>query len=347
MGQKYFRALFPLFLAAAAGSNATAQTCPSYLTPEFPVWQLHQCPALYKKLCYSVCGPRYDESEVRGAAQLQAGEKAVLCVDFSMAMEKNGVSYASDRTRHKCFDGAQRHSAGGGTRSWCLQYNYTYKRRKLGAYLQCASRLDNSYVPGAERRDDGPRVVTLLNTPEPARSPRTGTEPTSAGDDIDPTPSYIKYYGRPVGYQNSPVSAPEPAVSGAAAAAPRVSENIEDTGANPFEKLINRSKMGDGLAQLAQLRSAIKAYYARNGHFPLDLHALVPDFISGIPTLEIPGYSKSFNVLMVTRLGDRDRSEYVRDRGGWIYVYDTGSKNHGAIFFNSRKRFRNKPLYNY
>jgi hypothetical protein len=118
-----------------------AKDCPTTLTNGFDIKNLYKCPALYKKICEAICGARYDSTDIRAAWQIPEGDYAVVCIDNSNEDFKNGVSYSSDREKHGCYTSAEIHLSAGGTRSWCIKYGYVHNGQKLGAYLQCASRL--------------------------------------------------------------------------------------------------------------------------------------------------------------------------------------------------------------
>lgn len=114
------------------------ENCQENLTKHFDVKNLYKCQTLYKKICTTVCGNRYDKTDVR---VMWPNDYSVICLDEDTKDVKNGISYKSDRNTHGCYTNAERHLAAGGTRSWCVKYDYVYNGQKLGAYLQCASRL--------------------------------------------------------------------------------------------------------------------------------------------------------------------------------------------------------------
>lgn len=114
------------------------ENCEKKITKTFDAKNLYKCETLYKKICLTVCGKRYDKTDVR---KMWPNDYSVVCLDEDTKQIKNGVTYRSDRVEHGCYTDAERHIAAGGTRTWCVKYDYVYNWQKLGAYLQCASRL--------------------------------------------------------------------------------------------------------------------------------------------------------------------------------------------------------------
>ena len=342
--RKSLPAFVCLLLSAAAAPAAGAELdCPFSLTPDFPVKELYRCPALYRNLCIDVCGSRYEDSDVRQAMRLPKGERAVVCLDPSISVIKNGSPYSDDRERHGCFSGIEGRSAGGGGRTWCVQLNNVYDGRSLCAYLQCAGRLDPDYVPPASANGGRPTVMLLQDGP---KTLRVGSE---RADDPD---------GAYSATGTSPVMDPVVMPGGATAAAgwppkrtdtaPMAGYNIEDFGTNPFEKRIAESKMQDALAARGQLAAAVRRYRGEHGgQLPPDLTALVPGYLKELPEIEIPGYKKTRGIVVVREADGGELAGFVRDTGGWLYVADSASKKRGAVSFDSVKRYRGKPLYSY
>lgn len=328
-------------LLAALPFPAAAQDCPADLTPGFSLRELHKCPALYKKLCVSVCGPRYDEAEPRAARQLPTGEQAVVCLDSSLEDLKNGVQFSADREQHKCYSGAEKVPVSEGGERWCVRYGYSYGARKLEAYLQCAGRLK---IYGSESTgDDAPGAPAARGAAAPgAAYPVVGFIPPPQSMPEEP----VVRRAAPAPRQAAPQQAAAPQQP--APAAPRsFGEEIEDYSTNPFEAKITASKMEEAFALLKQLRSAVKRYHEDNGGFPPDLAALAPKYIKEVPALELPGCKKNSWARGVGNLNGGEACAAARDAGGWLYVTDPASKSYGRVFFDSVKRYRGKPLCGY
>lgn len=329
-----------MLLSASAALAAGAELkCPLVLTPDFPLNQLYRCTALHRSLCQDVCGTRYEDFEVRNAVQLPKGERALVCLDPSISVMKNGSPYAYDRERHGCYRGIEGRPAGGGGRTWCVQLNNVYEEIKLGAYLQCAARLDPDYVPQAA--GDGERHTIMLLEDAP-KTLRVGSEPAD-----DPDGSYSATGTSPVRAQaGAPAALASPLRMIAAAA--NAAANVEDYGANPFEKRIAEAKMQDALTARGQLAAAVRKYKGdHNGRLPPDLSDLVPDYLKEVPEIELPGYKKTRGVVVVQEADGGELGGFVRDTGGWLYVADSTSKKRGAVSFDSVKRYRGKQLYSY
>jgi hypothetical protein len=328
-----------LFLAASAVPAAGGELqCPDTLTADFPLKELYRCTSLARSLCIDVCGSRYEDFDVREAWQLPKGEHAVVCQDPSVSVMKNGSPYADDRRRHGCYDASGKRVPGGASRTWCVQLNNEYGGRKLGGYLQCAGRLDPDYVPQPASDGENHSIMLLEDAP---KTIRVGSE--STGDDLSASyrpPSPPQAGGKPV-IQGSPIIVP-------AAAAPAPGENVEDFGANPFEKRIAQARADDALAARRQLAAAVRKYRAAHGgELPKDLLALVPDYIKAVPELEIPGYRKTRNMIVVQDTAGSDIYGFIRNTGGWLYVTDGNSHKSGAVILDSLKKYRGKPLYEY
>ncbi len=343
MRRSLLAALYTLLSASAAAAAGAALECPDSLTPDFPVKELYRCPALYRNLCQGVCGARYEDTDIREAWQLPKGERAVVCLDPSMSVIKNGSPYSEDRERHGCYTTAERHSAGGGSRTWCVQINNVYNGRKLGAYLQCAARLDPDYVPQAAGSGERHTVMLLEDGP---KTLRVGSESTDndAGSYRATGTSRVSAAQTPPGTR--PVVQGAPIILSVSAA--KAGDNVEDYGANPFEKRIAESKMNDALAARDQLAAAVRKYRAgHGGQPPPTLLALVPDYLKAVPEIEIPGYKKTRGMIIVQDASGGEIGGFVRDTGGWLYVPDSNSKKRGAVSFDSVKKYRGKPLYSY
>ncbi len=332
--RRYLPAVFCLFFSASAAIAAgDGLECPDHLTPDFPVKEIYRCPALYRDLCIDVCGARYENSEVREAMQLPKSERAVVCLDPSISVIKNGSPYCEDRERHACYSGIEGRSAGGGGRTWCVQLNNVYGGIKLGAYLQCAARLDPDYVPQAPGNGERHTIMLLEDGP---KTLRVGSERA----DDDPDGSYRATGTAPV--RNQAVF-----VKNITASARQIA-NVEDYGANPFEKLIAESKIKDALAARGRLAAAVRKYRGdHGGQLPPDLAALVPEYLKELPEIEIPGYKKTRGMIIVREMAGGEIGGFVKDTGGWLYVADGNSKKRGAVSFDSVKRYRGKPLYSY
>ena len=84
---------------------------------------------------------------------------------------------------------------------------------------------------------------------------------------------------------------------------------------------MRRSAEGSTKGSLATLRSALLIYFADNiGEDPSDLSAIVPKYISGLPTAKIGEYhSNSADVVNAAAFGANP------DVGGWYYVTPSGT----------------------
>ena len=331
--RKYLLVSFYALLSASAALAAGEELkCPLILTRDFPLNQLYRCTGLHRNLCQSVCGTRYENFEVRNAMQLPKGERALVCLDPSISVMKNGCPYSYDRERHGCYVGIEGRKTGGGGRTWCVQLNNVYEEIKLGAYLQCAARLDPDYVPQAA--GDGERHTIMLLEDAP-KTLRIGSEPAD-----DPDGSYGATGTSRV---RSPAGIP-----GGAAAAPGAGSDVEDYGNNPFEKRIAESKMQDALAARGRLAAAVRKYKGdHGGQLPPDLAALATAYLKELPEIEVPGYKKTRGVVVVQEADGGELGGFVKDTGGWLYVADGTSKKRGAVSFDSMKKYRGKPLYSY
>ena len=264
--------------------------------------------------------------------QLPKGGRALVCLDPSISVMKNGSPYSYDREKHGCYRGIEGRPTGGGGRTWCVQLNNVYEGRKLGAYLQCAARLDPDYVPQAAADGDRHTIMLLEDAP---KTLRVGSE--LADDDQ--------------GAYRATETAPAKKTgifAMATAAVPRVGADVEDFGSNPFEKRIAESKMQDALAARGQLAAAVRKYRAdHGGQLPPDLAALVPDYFKVLPEIEIPGYRKTRGFTVVKGAAGGEVGGSVMDTGGWLYLSDNNFKKRGAVTFDSIKLYRGKPLYSY
>ena len=114
-----------------------ASTCPDSLDAitSNHLTQLASCKHLHKDTCRTVCGARFDGTDVRPFVQLPAGQHGLVCLDSSIEPFKKGESY-EQRMQIPCTE-----VHGVANRRWCITYNHSINHTNLGAYLACAGRM--------------------------------------------------------------------------------------------------------------------------------------------------------------------------------------------------------------
>lgn len=91
---------------------------------------------------------------------------------------------------------------------------------------------------------------------------------------------------------------------------------------------------------LARFRAELQVYYATNGgKYPASPARLVPDQITSVPALELPGHEASSAITLIdSKKFDRDASKAITDSGGWLYFTATDSANYGLLLIDCSHR---------
>lgn len=91
---------------------------------------------------------------------------------------------------------------------------------------------------------------------------------------------------------------------------------------------------------LARFRAELQVYYATNGgKYPASPARLVPDQITAVPALELPGHEASAVITLIdSKKFDKDASKAVTDSGGWLYFTATDSANYGLLLIDCSHR---------
>lgn len=97
-----------------------------------------------------------------------------------------------------------------------------------------------------------------------------------------------------------------------------------------FLTLAHKAAEGSTKHKLAQVRSAIAAYYGEHqGMYPTDdLSSLVPQYLEKIPHMRVPGYAPTAHVSAGTY-----EQAYTKT-GGWAYVNNPDDPRFGDFFVN-------------
>ncbi len=96
---------------------------------------LYSCKSIQLELCQKVCGSRYNLIDIRNFFQTNR-KPGVACIDVSTNEFKLGTTYSDDKSRVKCLE---KHR---GNDSWCINYNHEINGINLGAFVQCAGKID-------------------------------------------------------------------------------------------------------------------------------------------------------------------------------------------------------------
>lgn len=98
----------------------------------------------------------------------------------------------------------------------------------------------------------------------------------------------------------------------------------------------DRAAAAKAVRDLARLRRALQDFFAgTGGRWPSSLDELVPDYLTEIPVLDLPGHAPSSEVRTISgTLHDEDAAAAVSDTGGWLYFSDPDSDNWGLALID-------------
>lgn len=87
---------------------------------------------------------------------------------------------------------------------------------------------------------------------------------------------------------------------------------------------------------LQAFRAALQIYYGEHGgKYPAALSDLIPDYMSGVPTVMLPEHESTAAVTEITsKRYDRNYPKAVADTGGWLYFSDPRSRNYGLLLLD-------------
>ncbi len=99
------------------------------------------------------------------------------------------------------------------------------------------------------------------------------------------------------------------------------------------------------IACLHAIRSALEVYKTdTNGKFPARLRDLLPKYLNQIPTIDLPGHSKTASIFEVIDVQNKNIEQFVTDTGGWLYFSNPDSKLYGTVVLNCSHKFKSQDL---
>ncbi|MDD5210405.1 MAG: hypothetical protein PHV36_13515 [Elusimicrobiales bacterium] len=109
-------------------------------------------------------------------------------------------------------------------------------------------------------------------------------------------------------------------------------EILEDI-ARREKELDDRERSAAAKKTLQAFRAALQVYYGDKGAvYPKNPGLLVPDIITEVPELHLPGHERTARVTVIdSKKYDKDLGRAVEDTGGWLYFSDPGSDNYGLL----------------
>jgi hypothetical protein len=109
----------------------------------------------------------------------------------------------------------------------------------------------------------------------------------------------------------------------------------------------NTKNIRQAIARLNVIRSGLEIYKTdHNGTFPRSLQELVPEYISSIPELYLPGHKTTSAVIDITT-ADGDLASSIVNSGGWLYFSAPHSPNYGKVVLDCPDIFNDKKLFEF
>ncbi len=110
----------------------------------------------------------------------------------------------------------------------------------------------------------------------------------------------------------------------------------------------DRGRMLLARNRLSIIRDALQIYYCdKPDKVPSSLADLVPSYLDEVPELDIPGYKKTGNVTVLKKANGAGISNFVANKGGWLYMADPAWGQSERVFMDARVMFEGKALFQY